>query len=353
MESIASAPAAFWQWVPALATIAGSFLLGYLVRLLVVRKLRAAAAATATLLDDILIDALGRRLPNWFALAGIMTGARLSPMQEQHIVRVDKVCGALFVLSLAFAAAHLATALLETHVGKDKTGPAVTSVSRTILQMLIVGVGLLIMLANLGISIAPILTALGVGSLAVALALQPMLSNLFAGLNLAVTRPIRVGDMISLDNGMKGQVQDIGWRTTRILEQSNNLIIVPNNRISDMVLVNHTMPNPSQALVLQVGVAYESDLEMVERVFLEEAQQTASQVPGALSEPAPQVRFESFGESAIGVQVIVRVLDFRDRLQVAHELIKRIKIRCDREGIVIPPPRRALTGEIRVAQPPP
>jgi small-conductance mechanosensitive channel len=247
----------------------------------------------------------------------------------------------------------MATALLEGHVGKDKTGPAVTSVSRTILQLLIVGVGLLIMLANLGVSIAPILTALGVGSLAVALALQPMLSNLFAGLNLAVTRPIRVGDMIALENGMKGQVQDIGWRVTRILELSNNLIIVPNNKISDMVLVNHTMPNPSQALVLKVGVAYDSDLEKVERVFLEEASQAVAAVPGALSEPSPQVRFESFGESAIEVMVIVRVMDFRDRVPVAHELIKRLKARCDKEGIEIPPPRRALSGEIRVAQTPP
>ena len=106
-------------------------------------------------------------------------------------------------------------------------------------------------------------------------------------------------------------------------------------------------------VVLRVGVAYESDLDKVERAFLEEAGQAVAAVPGALSEPSPQVRFESFGESAIEVMVIVRVMDFRDRVPVAHELIKRLKARCEKEGIEIPPPRRALSGEIRVAQSPP
>jgi small-conductance mechanosensitive channel len=350
MESIFHADAPAWQWASALGTVTLALLLGYLVRLLVVRKLRRAAAATATILDDILIDALGRRLPVWFALGGISAGARLSPLQEQNIARIDKLCGALFILSLSLAVAHIATAWLEGHVIKDSRGPALTGVSRTLLNLLIVTVGLLLMLAHLGISVAPALTALGVGSLAVALALQPMLSNLFAGLNLAVSRPIQVGDMVTLENGMKGQVQDIGWRATRILELSNNLIVVPNNRLSEMILVNHTMPNPSQALVLHVGVAYGSDLEKVERVFTEEARQIAAQIPGALPDPAPQVRFEAFGESAINVQVILRAQDFRDRMVLTHELIKRIKTRCDREGIDLPPPRRAVSGEIRITQ---
>ncbi len=350
MDQFFSGDASVWHWIPALSVLTGAVLIGFLVRLLVVRKLRAAAARTATVLDDLLVEALGRRLPIWFALGGLVAGARLSPLPERPVLMIDRVSAALLIVSMSFAATHLLSGFFERHVAKDSPGAAVTSLSRGIMKAVILLIGLMLVLANLGISITPLLTALGVGSLAVALALQPMLSNMFAGFHLTMARPIRVGDMITLEGGLQGQVQDIGWRVTRIIEPPNNLIIIPNNKLSEMILVNQTLPDPSQALVMRVGVGYESDLDKVERAFLEVARQVAAELPGAVTDPEPQVRFESFGESAITVVLVVRVREVRDRIHVSHELIKRIKARCESDGIDIPVPRREVSGEIKVIQ---
>ena len=200
------------------------------------------------------------------------------------------------------------------------------------------------MLANLGLSITPLLTALGVGSLAVALALQPTLSTLFAGILLAIGRPIRVGDFVELETGTKGVVTDIGWRATRIRELPNNLIVVPNSRIVEMILINYNLPEPEQAALVQVGVAYGSDLERVERVTCEVGHAVLEDVAGGVSGFEPFIRYHTFGDSSIEFTVILRIQQFADRYLVAHEFIKRLKARYEREGIEIPFPQRVVHG---------
>ncbi|HET6372298.1 MAG TPA: mechanosensitive ion channel family protein, partial [Candidatus Polarisedimenticolia bacterium] len=187
-------------------------------------------------------------------------------------------------------------------------------------------------------------TALGVGSLAVALALQPTLSNLFAGVHLTVARPVRVGDFIELEGGRKGFVEDIGWRATRVRELPNNLVIVPNAKLAEMVLVNYAMPESEQAALVQVSVSYASDLAHVERVTVEVAREILTEVRGGVAEFEPFIRFHTFGDSSIDFTVILRVRGFTDRFLVVHEFVKRLHSRYGREGIEIPFPQRVLHG---------
>jgi len=202
---------------------------------------------------------------------------------------------------------------------------------------------LLILLGALNISITPILTALGVGGLAVALALQDTLSNLFAGFYMAVAGQVRLGDYIKLNTGEEGYVTDITWRSTTIRALGNNLIIIPNSKLAQAVVTNFHLPEKRMSLSIQVGVSYDSDPERVERVLLEVACQGATEIPGLLADPAPAVRFmPGFGDSAMTFTLVCQVGEFPDQFLVQHELRKRILKRFREESIEIPFPARSV-----------
>jgi small-conductance mechanosensitive channel len=204
-------------------------------------------------------------------------------------------------------------------------------------------VGGLILLGHLGISITPILTALGVGGLAVALALQDTLSNLFAGVHLLADKPIRVGDFVRLESGIEGFVEDIGWRSTRIRMLPNNMAIVPNAKIAQAAITNYSLPETRMSVLLPVSVSYAADPDHVERVLLEEATRATAEVPGLLAAPAPFVRFiPGFGESALQFTVVCAVATFVDQYLAQHELRKRIIRRFRAEAIEIPFPTRTV-----------
>jgi small-conductance mechanosensitive channel len=186
------------------------------------------------------------------------------------------------------------------------------------------------------------LTALGVGSLAVALALQDTLSNLFSGFYIIANKQIRTGEYIKLDSGQEGYLVDIGWRTTRIRVLANNMIIIPNAKLGSAIVTNFHMPDKEMGLVLQVGVSYSSDLEKVEKVTIEVARETLRGVSGGVESFEPFVRYNSFGDSAIQFSVILRVKEFTDQYLVTHEFIKRLHKRYNLEGIDIPFPQRTV-----------
>jgi small-conductance mechanosensitive channel len=198
-------------------------------------------------------------------------------------------------------------------------------------------------LGGLGISITPVLTALGVGGLAVALALQETLSNFFAGIHLLIEQPIRVGDFIKLESGQEGYVADIGWRTTRIRMLPNNMVILPNSKLTQSIVTNYYLPEPRMALLLPISVSCKADPERIEHILVEEATLALGQIPGLLAEPAPFVRFiPGFGESSLDFTLICQVREFTDQYLAQHELRKRILKRFRSDGIEIPFPQRTI-----------
>jgi small-conductance mechanosensitive channel len=195
----------------------------------------------------------------------------------------------------------------------------------------------------LGVSITPLLTALGVGGLAVALALQDTLANLFAGIHILLERSIRVGDFVRLEGGQEGYVVDIGWRTTKVRMLPNNIVVIPNSKLAQSVLTNYYLPEPRMSLLIPISVSYGSDPEHVERVLIDETLKAAQEVPGLLKEPAPFVRFiPGFGESSLDFTLICQVKEFVDQYLAQHELRKRIFKRFQAEGIEIPFPHRTV-----------
>jgi small-conductance mechanosensitive channel len=209
--------------------------------------------------------------------------------------------------------------------------------------------GALVILNSLGLSITPMLTALGVGGLAVALALQEPLANFFAGVFITLAGQIRLGDYIKLDSGQEGFVADFSWRSTRLRMLANNLVIVPNAKLAQAIVVNHHLPAPDLAVLVEVGVDYASDLKHVEHVVVAVGREVMAEITGGVPTFDPFIRYHTFGDSSIDFTVILRGQEFVDQYLIKHEFIKRLHARFAQEGIQIPFPIRTIdyraTGE--------
>ncbi|MSO57052.1 MAG: mechanosensitive ion channel [Acidobacteria bacterium] len=180
------------------------------------------------------------------------------------------------------------------------------------------------------------LTALGVGGLAIALALQDTLSNLFAGFYLTVAKQIRIGNYIRLASGEEGYLVDIDWRASRLRQLSNNTVLIPNAKLSQSIVTNYHLPEQELAVVLEASVDYASDLDKVERITTEVGREVMRDVPGGVSTFEPFVRFHTLGDSGIAFSVTLRAREFVDQFLIKHEFVKRLHRRYAAEGIAIP-----------------
>jgi small-conductance mechanosensitive channel len=194
----------------------------------------------------------------------------------------------------------------------------------------------------MGVSITPIIASLGVGSLAVALALQPVLENFFSGISILMDKPIKVGHFISLDSGEEGYVVKIGWRSTWVRVLPNNIVIIPNKNLIESKIVNYYYPETEMSVLMQVGVHYDSDLQQVEEVTIDVAKKVLSAVSGGVETFEPFIRYHTFNNSSIDFSVILRAKEFVDGYLIKHEFIKALRKRYKEEGITIPYPIRAL-----------
>jgi small-conductance mechanosensitive channel len=200
----------------------------------------------------------------------------------------------------------------------------------------------MLILDRLGISISPLIAGLGIGGLAVALALQPTLSNFFAGTYLVSDGVLSPNDFIELEGGLNGYVVEIGWRSTRIRTPYNNLVIIPNSRLADSILTNYYGPSMDMGVLVMVGVSYSSDLAQVERVSLEVANEVIRSVPDADEKAGAYFGYDNFGDSNIDLWLWVQANDRIGSFVVKSELIKQLHQRFSQEGIEINYPMRHL-----------
>jgi small-conductance mechanosensitive channel len=200
----------------------------------------------------------------------------------------------------------------------------------------------MVILNSLGVSVTAPLAAIGIGGIAIAFALQSTLSDFLSGVYLMADRPVRVGDYIKLESGQEGYVTDIGWRSTKIRELPNNIIVVPNSKLAGAIVTNYYLPEPEMACLVQVGVSYDSDLEKVERVTIDVGKKVLKKVTGGVPEFEPFIRYHTFSDFSINFTVILRVKEYVDKYLLTHEFIKELHKRFKKEGIVIPYPIRTI-----------
>ena len=248
----------------------------------------------------------------------------------------------VIILSITRVAARTINGFISLHIESSQQKLPKTTLLNTILNVVIYAMGVLVVLQYYGISIAPILTAMGVGGMAVALALQETLANIFSGLHLILSKQLRLDDYIKLSTGEEGRVTDITWRFTTIVPAGGgNMIVIPNQKIASSNITNYSMPRKDIVISIHVGVAYDSDLDKVERVTLDVAKEVMAQIDKDVK-MEPAVRFHTFGESSIDFNVVLHSSYFEHQFLLKHEFIKALTRRYREEGIEIPYPTRTV-----------
>ena len=329
------------DFVVAGIAVAAGLLAALLLRALL-RWLGKHATRTRWSGDDVIVDAL-RTLVPWAAVAGGVAAAGAAlPLTAPVGRNVNRVLTVLLILVVTITAARVIAGLVRT-VTQSRSGVAGSAtIFVNITRVVVLAMGFLVMLQTLGISIAPLLTALGVGGLAVALALQDTLANLFAGIHILASKTVQPGDYIRLSSGEEGYVVDINWRQTTVRQLSNNLVIIPNGQLAGTNMTNYNRPEQQLTILVQAGVSYDSDLDHVERVTTEVIAEVMTGITGAVPDHEPAIRFHTFGDSRIGFTIILGVGEFSDQYRIKHEFIKRLHKRYREEGIRIPAPARTV-----------
>ncbi len=237
-------------------------------------------------LDDLIIRSI--KVPSifWCLAIGLYVGIDLSDYSGKYLFYLSRTIHLLLIFSITLAAANLAGKLFNHYFQKSNIPIPATGLVNGMLQGIFWVVGLIVILNFLGIPITPMITALGVGGLAMALALQDTLANFFAGIHIMMEKSIRVGDFIKLESGQEGVVEDITWRTTRVKMLPNNMVIIPNHKFSQSIVTNYSLPDKRMSVSIPVSVSYQADPEKVETVLVDEAKKAVGEIPGFLGHPA-------------------------------------------------------------------
>ncbi len=339
-------PAVWSAWTTSLVWTVGalavSWAIGHLFGALLVTWAARRRSSRHHRLSEFTLQLLRRRMPWWTLLIGAWLAAGYWPFTPEGHLLVGRAAFVVGALSITLALAAIASRSVDTYGALIGPALPVSSLTRNVAWAAVAILGLLVTLNGVGLSITPMLTALGVGGLAVALALQEPLANFFAGLFITLAGQIRLGDYVTLDSGQEGYVVDFSWRSTRLRMLANNLIVVPNAKLAQAIVVNHHLPSQDLAVLVEVGVDYESNLAHVERVVVEVARGVMREVTGGVPDFEPFIRYHTFGDSSVDFTVILRAREFVDQYLIKHEFVKRLHTRFDEEGIAIPFPIRTI-----------
>ncbi|HEX3879621.1 MAG TPA: mechanosensitive ion channel family protein [Bryobacteraceae bacterium] len=330
-------------WIKPVVAFLITLAIAYVVRRIFLGGLHRWAERSGARALAVLHDTLRRPTQIWIFILAVHFAIQSSDLPGAVTRHAPEVLQVLFIVSLTVMFMRMAGDLVRNFGDQIPGAVPVTTLSQNLAQLAVLILGILIGLRVIGIEITPILTALGVGGLAVALALQDTLSNLFAGFYISVARQIRPGDYIKLNTGEEGYVTDISWRSTAMRGLSNNMIIVPNAKLAQANVTNYYLPEKRMGTSVEVSVGYESDIDHVERVLLEIGRKAVTEVPGMLPEPGPSVTLDpGFGDSALGFKLGFQIAEFSNQYSVRHEVRKRIFKRFREEGISMPFPQREV-----------
>jgi len=330
------------KWIIPAVFIIGGLLLGIILEKLVMKKITKISLRTKWEGDDIVVQAMRGMLILWFFIGSIYGALEYTAIKSDMLHVIHKGLLILVILSVTIALSRVCVGFINVYSRKVGGVFLSTSMFANLSKALVFVIGFLIILQTLGLSITPILTALGVGGLAVALALKDTLSNLFSGIHIIASKQVSPGDYVKLSSGEEGHIVDITWRFTTIKSLPNNMIIVPNSNLASAIVTNYNMKDEVMSFPVQVGVSYDSDLEKVEKVTIEVAEEIMKIVPGGVPEFSPLVRYHTLGDSSIDFNVILRVRNYTDQFPVKHAFIKKLISRYREEGINIPFPVRTV-----------
>ncbi len=339
----------WWKVVVPVIVFAICLAAGFILRRFLFDALKRWATKEGSRVDSILVRTLRGPIIIWAVILGADFALRSSVVPVRDVREVHVVLLALWIISLTIMAAQLIGNLVGFY-GNAVTGAAgrTATLTKNLAQIFVSAIGFLILLNHLGVDIRPLLTALGVGGLAVAWALQDTLSNLFAGFYISLAKQIRIGDYIKLNTGEEGYIDDITWRSTTLRGLTGNYIFIPNNKLGQANVTNYNLPNKSLGMSINIRVAYDCDLDHVEGALLEEVRKAIGHLPGLLAAPEPSITLvPGFGDSSLVLSVNYQIREFADQYGVQSDLRRRVLKRFKTDGIAMALPAQTINIEGR------
>ena len=316
--------------------------IGTFLHKLAMAQIHRLAGKTNAQWDDELIANI--KTPTYLILLSMAaaSAAEMSALDLKDNVLFDNIIQGSFIFFMFWTLERAVYSLIKSGILLHKLGSSSRTLISTILRAAIIVIGVLMVLDSAGVSITPLLASLGVGSVAVALALQDTLSNLFSGLYILADKPFHIGDYVEIEGGVSGYVQKIGWRSTHIRMFSNNVVVVPNTKVASSTLTNYDLQDTETSVYVKCGVAYGTDLHKAEEIIVKIGKETLSQVQSGVPEFDPFVRFNNFGDSSVDFTVILRAKKYDDHFVLKHEFIKNLHKGLADAGIEIPFPQRVV-----------
>ena len=337
--------------IPACIMVFALFV-GVVLNQLLVKKLAGRVKASESEIVEIFFRAM-RGVPIYLSIViGLYWSVTTSDLPDG----LEKIFSYILFAMIVFSITRVVERTLSGFIRmkfSSSTDITQSTLLDTIFRVGVYASGALVVLDYFGISVAPLMAAMGFGSVAIAMGVKEPLENIFTGLLLMISKQVRVNDYIKLSTGDEGKIIDINWRFITVMPASEaNVVIIPNKVIANAVTTNYSQPRDDIVVVVPIGVGYESDLEHVERVTIEVARELQIKIDGY--EPkfdaegkdrnklAPVVRFQKFNDSSIDFNAVLHVQTFTNQYVLKHEFIKAITKRYREEGINIPFPIRTL-----------
>ncbi len=325
----------------AVSIVVGSALLALLVDMIARRLLRKIAAKTATKDDDKLVEILHTPIPITIFAVGLWTGVSQIELPDPIPFILRGIFLSIALLYWARVILRVSDLVLDIagRLGRrrglvqKRTIPFFDLAGKLIVYAL-TSYGILL---AWGIDVTAWVASAGIIGIAVGFAAQDTLSHVFAGLYILADGPYQIGDWLILDSGERGEVTELGLRSTRIRTQDDVEIIIPNAMIANGRIINASGgPYEMERVHCPIGVAYGSDIEAVKALLFEVAR-TAN---GVVAEPEPQVLFLAFGDSSLDLEVMAWIEHPRMRPYVIDAINSGIYLALNEAGVEIPFPKR-------------
>ncbi|MEI7815770.1 MAG: mechanosensitive ion channel family protein [Desulfuromonadales bacterium] len=308
---------------------------------------RRLTAFTSTDLDDRVLQRVMPYVSRLFTVTGVYLAIRSLPLNEKLVIVASGAIYIILVVIVCNLIYHVIDELLKWYVisQQDSTGAVMSRqmmpVAEKIVSLFLVGAALIVILKHFNYDIFSLVTALGIGSLAIGMAAKDTLAHMISGFTIMLDRPFRIGDRIQLIGGQIGDVADIGLRSTKIKTMDNQLLIIPNSDLCNTMLTNQAFPNSRAKGRINIGVAYGSDVDRVKELLVT----TAADVAEVLSDPLPEAFFVSFGDSALNMALFFWVEEYSTLFAVTDKINSLIIKRFDENKIEIPFPTRTVRME--------
>lgn len=327
-------------YVNALVSVLFFVIVAKAADLLVDKVLRRFSRFTKTDLDDRIIDLTHRPVFYTILIIGCVTAIFYLKPPPRLIFYTSGMLYSILIFIWCITAISISNTLIEHGVGRV---PGVTGMHKDIepllknLSKIVILVATVMAVLSLWkINITPIIASAGIAGAAVAFAAKDTIANFFGGISVFVDKPFQIGDYVVLDKGERGEVVNIGVRSTRIKTRDDILITVPNSIMANTKIINESAPIPNFRIRIPVSVAYGSDIDLVQKILLDIAKENDH----VITDPLPRVRFRQFGDSSLNFELLCWTKEPSLRGLTTHELNCSIYKKFNEKNITIPFPQR-------------